>query len=132
LFEHLEIWCWGVAARMPLPLPASQFHDAALRAAQFRRYRVAEILFERSACLYRRELQLERLAHTRIHQLFVRLAAIGREVSLMGVEAVDQRLQLLRRVGEAGTLGTMTPAPAVEESSRRRDTALWVSPGRAA
>jgi hypothetical protein len=102
-----------VAARTRFPLPATTYHDAALLAAQERDFPLAETLFERAARLYRGACQLERLAHARIHQLFVRQAAVGPVVTITDCAGMSERITRLRSATERHpALATVEPGEA--------------------
>lgn len=104
MITQLRRWCWSVAARTPLPLPAIHLHDAALWAAQERDFDLAERLFERAATACRENLLVERLAHVRVHQLFVRAAARGPVIPLTDARDADERMRRLR--GQAPAIWT--------------------------
>lgn len=108
--DQLRRWCWGVAARMRIPLPALHYHHAALVAAQERDFTLAGWLFDRAVAAYRASCDVERLAHARIHQLFVSLAARGPVVTILESEGPSDRINRLRLAEHPGAVaGTVEP-----------------------
>ncbi len=101
--KRFRQWCWSAFAWMRLPLPASTYHYAALHAAQRHEYWLADRLFEQAARCYRSQLQVERLANARIHQLYVRLAGRGLPaVPLTDCALPADRITRLRGVDGGG------------------------------
>ena len=116
MIDHLRRWCWGVAARTRFPLPALRYHHAALQAAQEREFTLAERLFERAVVSYRRSCDVDRLAHARIHQLFVRLAASGPVIALADLDGPTERINRLRSHERPG--GAKAAVPPGQEQRR--------------
>ena len=117
--EQLRRWCWGVAARTRFPLPALHYHHAALEAAQERDFALAGLLFDRAVAAYRAACDVERLAHARIHQLFVSLAARGPLVPILESDGPSDRINRLRSAERPGfRAGTVLPG-----QEQRRDSA---------
>jgi hypothetical protein len=125
LNDHLRRWCWGVAAKTRFPLPALHYHHAALEAAQERDFALAGRLFERAVAAYRATCDVERLAHARIHQLFVRLAARGPLIPILETDGPSERINRLRSAERPGA-GAGVVQPGQEQ---RRDDARPRSAG---
>jgi hypothetical protein len=104
---------WNLAARIPGLVTGTRLHHWGLRALHEGRYGEAELLFERAAAQYRRELGVERLARLRVHQLMGRVRALEspeRQAEL-GIE-VERLLARLERIESLEP-----PFPLVDASS---------------
>ncbi len=121
MIERLRRWCWSVAAWTRIPLPALHYHHAALEAAQERDYRLAQRLFARATAAYRRRLDVDRLAHARLHELFVELSASGPVISITELEGVSERINRLRGRGRPGhAAATIQPGDEQRRDDRAR------------
>jgi hypothetical protein len=86
-------WLWRLVTRLPLG-SGPRIHRAALGALERGDHAVADLLCERAAARYRRELDVRGLARLRVHQLIAR--SLGGGVPQDG--EIERRLSHLSRI----------------------------------
>jgi len=107
-----------LAGRLPVAVPGSVFHRAALSAAHRRAYALADALFERAADRYRLDLEVEPLARLRVHQAIARLRASGNP-SRHPADCLD----IEQRIARLNTIETLEPP--FERVPANRLLATW-------
>lgn len=89
---------WSIAANFPFLFRGPALYRAALAAAAEREFAEAELLFERAAADFRRDLRVPELARLRVRQLMTRFESVRAhdpEAALDLAAEIERRLRSL-------------------------------------